>query len=239
MATNTSSIVRDNVRRVQARIAAAAERCGRSASEITLVGVTKYVDAPTAAALVAAGCFDLGESRPQQLWEKEAAAELAELPVRWHLIGHLQRNKVARTAPIASLIHSVDSTRLLRAINDAATREEPADVLLEVNTSGDEQKHGLTPDQARGLVEKLNEFPNCRVRGLMTMAAREGGPDVAQRNFAALRQLRDELQAAAPAGVVLKQLSMGMSGDFEEAIAEGATIVRVGSALWEGVAQRE
>ncbi|MEM6799446.1 MAG: YggS family pyridoxal phosphate-dependent enzyme [Planctomycetota bacterium] len=234
MTADAATIISDNLCRVQDRIAAAVARSGRSPEEVRLVGVTKYVDAAATAALFEAGCIDLGESRPQQLWQKAASPQLRDLPIRWHQIGHLQRNKVAKTVSVALLIHTADSDRLLRAINDAVENDAnsagPADVLLEINTSGDAEKHGLTAEVAHELMPRLPEFPNCRVLGLMTMAAREGGPTVARQNFAALRELRDQLRSeAAP----LNELSMGMSGDFEEAIAEGSTVVRVGSALWE------
>jgi uncharacterized pyridoxal phosphate-containing UPF0001 family protein len=146
----------DNLRRVRERIARAAESCGRRAEEIKLVGVTKYVSASEAAELVAAGCIDLGEARPQELWTK--AAEVIWSgdgpPPRWHLIGHLQRNKVRRTLPLAELIHSVDSLRLLTEIDaEAAAIAQTSDnfslpvrLLLEVNTSGEEAKQGLAPD---------------------------------------------------------------------------------------------
>jgi pyridoxal phosphate enzyme (YggS family) len=227
--------IADNLRRVRERIAAAAESAGRNADEITLVGVTKYVGAMEAAALVAAGCHDLGESRPQELWSK---AEALEKCVRWHPVGHLQRNKVRRTLPIVSLIHSVDSERLLAAINDARAESAggsaaPCDVLLEVNTSGELAKHGLAPDDVEPLLAAALKYSHVRIWGLMTMAALEGGPEVARQNFATLRRLRDQLQQDAPDCVQLKELSMGMSGDFEVAIHEGATIVRIGSLLWD------
>ena len=223
-----------NVARVREQIAKAAERCGRKPDEITLVAVTKYVGAEEAGALVAAGCRDMGESRPQELCSK--AQELASQPIRWHLVGHLQRNKVRRTLPLVSLLHSVDSERLLAAIDPAAAelgRRIP--VLLEVNISGDQSKHGLLATQVEPLLAKLPEYQNVQVRGLMTMAHLKGGSDVARADFAALRQLRDRLRGVCPAGTTLDELSMGMSRDFEEAIEEGATLVRVGSALFEGI----
>ncbi len=228
MTADAVTIVTQNLLQIRERIAEASQRCGRRVEEVTLVGVAKYVDAATTACLFRAGCVDIGESRPQQLWEKVASAELSSLPIRWHQIGHLQRNKVARTVPLATLIHTADSERLLRAIDAAANPPVVVPVLLEINTSGDIEKHGLTADHARELIGRRSEFPNCRFSGLMTMAAREGGATVARKNFASLRQLRDEL---LPGG----DLSMGMSGDFEEAIAEGATIIRVGSALFRGL----
>ncbi len=222
-----------NLDRVRQRIATAADAAGRSADDVTLLAVTKYVGLPEVQALVAAGCHELGESRPQALWEK-AAEPLG--PVHWHLIGHLQRNKVRRTVPDVAMIHSVDSERLLAAIDEAAADlDRSMRVLLEVNTSGDDAKHGWSPDQLRLLFPMLNKFAHVEIRGLMTMASRAGGTDVARENFAALRHLRDELRDASPGVGSLDELSMGMSGDLEAAIAEGATIVRVGSALFEGL----
>lgn len=223
-------LVTDNLHRVRDRIAEAAIAAGRAPDEVRLVGVSKYVDAAATRLLIDAGLKTLGEARPQQLWDKAAAPELVNAGAEWHLIGHLQRNKVKRTLPLVAMIHGVDSERLLKAISNESSPDNPTRVLLEVNVSGDAEKHGLTPDEARDLVPRLAPFPNARVCGLMGMAAREGGEPVARRNFAALRELRDELM---PDG----QLSMGMSGDFEAAIAEGSTLVRVGTALWEGVAR--
>jgi pyridoxal phosphate enzyme (YggS family) len=237
----------DNVHRVRERMVRAAESAGRRPDEITLVGVTKYVGAQEARELAAAGCTDLGESRPQELWKKAAelgrAGALASSPtegrplaLRWHLVGHLQRNKVARTLPLVSLIHSVDSERLLAAINEALAAEDDSgsqfDVLLEVNTSGEPAKHGLAPDDVARLLDVAPRYPRVYILGLMTMAALKGGLGVAARNFALLRELRDRLRPIAP-NCVLNELSMGMSADFEVAIREGATIVRIGSLLWE------
>jgi pyridoxal phosphate enzyme (YggS family) len=241
--------IADNLHRVQERIARAAESAGRRADEITLVGVTKYVGTKEAEKLAAAGCHNLGESRPQELWKKaesilgepaSAGGRSGEThPIRWHLIGHLQRNKVARTLPLVTLIHSVDSERLLAAIhesNSSADDNRPAtNVLLEVNTSGESAKHGLAPNEVEPLLAAATNFPEVAIRGLMTMAALEGGATVAARNFATLRELGGRLKKNAPGCVQLRELSMGMSDDFEIAIKEGATIVRVGSALWENI----
>jgi hypothetical protein len=225
--------IADRVVEVRGRIAAAAARSGRDASEITLVAVTKYVGLAEVRALVDAGCTVLGESRPQQLWERADA--LAELPVRWHFIGHLQRNKVRRTVPLVALMHSADSAALVAAVDQVAGelgRRLP--LLLEINVSGEAAKHGFPPDAVEPLLEMLPAYRNIEVRGLMCMAALEGGLCAARRDFAALRVLRDRLARQAPATVSLRDLSMGMSGDYEVAIEEGATIVRVGSALFEG-----
>jgi len=235
--------IADNLHRVQDRIARAAESVGRSTNEITLVGVTKYVDSNAAAELIAAGCTELGESRPQELWKK--AGEFAsatgqttnQASIHWHFIGHLQRNKVARTLPLVTLIHSVDSERLLAAIDaDRAAAGDnplPIPVLLEVNTSGEAAKHGLAPEEVDSIIASAERYDHIRIRGLMTMAALEGGAAMAARNFASLRELRDRLKRSAPNNVTLDGLSMGMSGDFEIGIREGATIVRIGSLLWE------
>ena len=228
-------ILRSNYQAVCERIQAAADAAHRSADEITLVGVTKYVDVETTRDFVAAGCSDLGESRPQVLWPKAEA--LAELPVRWHQIGHLQRNKLRKTQPLVSLIHSVDSIRLLQAIDTLQAEiapDEPQEILLEVNTSGDEAKHGFTPSNVNLGVDAVLECNNVRLRGLMCMAGLGTSPLEARRDFAKLRELRDRLRESYP-NVELTDLSMGMSGDFEEAIAEGATLIRVGSVLFEGV----
>ena len=229
-----ATIIADNLARVRERITTAATAAGREPDDIQLVGVTKYVGPSEAAALFEAGCANLGESRPQQLWDKAEAPELEA--AKWHMIGHLQRNKVRRTLPLVDLIHSVDSLRLAKAIDAAAAElNQPARVLLEVNCSGDPEKHGLTADGLKQLLPELASLEHVQACGLMTMAAREGGETVAAQNFAALRSLRDELLGQGPPNVDLRELSMGMSHDFEVAIQEGATIVRIGSVLFEGV----
>jgi pyridoxal phosphate enzyme (YggS family) len=227
--------IRDNLAGVREKIAAAATRSGRQADQIMLVGVTKYVTADIARLLVEAGVTDLGESRPQELRAKAEA--LADLPIDWHLIGHLQRNKVKRTLESVAIIHSIDSLRLLQEINvHAASRPLPvADVLLEVNISGDAAKHGFRPDEIEPLIPEIAKLPHIAVRGLMTMAGLESNSEQTRREFGALRELRDKLGLVHAPNMVLNELSMGMSDDYEIAIEEGATIVRVGSALFEGV----
>jgi pyridoxal phosphate enzyme (YggS family) len=233
LGSDLDSVVRANVERVREQIAAACEAAGQSVNDVTLVGVSKYVGPAETAALVRAGCLVLGESRPQLLWSKAAAPELAGLPIEWRMIGHLQRNKVDRTVAVAAGIDSIDSLRLLKAVNDAAVAAGKTQaVLLEVNESGDAEKHGFQPEELPAVLGELGAYANVQVEGLMTMAAREGDRDTARHNFAALRELRDRV---ATPDQPLKELSMGMSGDFHEAILEGSTMVRIGSALWEGV----
>jgi hypothetical protein len=229
-----AALIAENLARVRDRIVVAATSAGRHPEDVRLVGVTKYVGPAGAAALLAAGCTDLGESRPQELWEK--AADPALSTARWHLVGHLQRNKVRRTLPLVELVHSVDSLRLAEAINDTAAEiGRPARVLLEVNCSGDVEKHGLTADGLKELLPQLAPLAHLQACGLMTMAARVGDDRVAAANFSALRRLRDAVARDCPPSVQLSELSMGMSGDFEIAIREGATIVRIGSDLFAGV----
>jgi hypothetical protein len=229
-----ASRIVDNLARVRQQIADAAHRSRQAPSEITLVAVTKYVDVDTAASLLDAGCVNLGESRPQELWKKADA--LPSRQVNWHLIGHLQRNKVRRTLPHVTLLQSCDSTRLLEEVNRvAADLNLTARALLEVNISGDETKHGFAPEELERVLETLPSHGNLEVCGLMAMASLHGDLDAARRDFERLRVLRDGLTASSSPAVALKELSMGMSRDFEVAIEEGATIVRVGSALFDGI----
>ena len=190
--------ISENVAEVRGRMAAAAARAGRHAEEVRLVAVTKYVGLDEIRALVAAGCTDLGESRPQQLWDR--AAELCDLPIRWHMIGHMQRNKVERTLPLVAMIHSLDSLRLAEAIDAAAGKmDRTVPVLLEVNISREPAKHGFAPEEIEPLLPKLIELEHLEIRGLMCMAGLEGGGDEARRDFAGLRTLRDRLRASCPA----------------------------------------
>ncbi len=223
----------ENLARLRERIAAAAQVSGRPAEAVTLVAATKYLSAELARKVALAGCDDLGESRPQELWSKAAA--LADLPVRWHFIGHLQRNKIRRTLPSVTLLHSVDSSRLLAAVSEEAValgRIVP--ILLEVNISGEANKHGFAPAELEPLLDGWPNYPGLQVRGLMGMAGLAGGAAAAERDFARLRAVRDRLAQSLPPGVSLGELSMGMSDDFEPAIRQGATLVRIGSCAERG-----
>jgi PLP dependent protein len=219
---------------VEARVAAACRRAGRRREEVTLVAVTKTVSADLAAALHSLGVTHLGENRPQELWRKAAA-----LPptARWHLIGHLQRNKVERTLPLVEMIHAVDSLRLLEALEAEAVRQQRSvPVLLEVNASREASKQGFAAEEVPGLAAHINGLKHVHVRGLMTMAALEADPERCRPTFAELRRVRDALRGEVSPPHVLDQLSMGMSNDFEVAVEEGATLVRLGSVLFEGLA---
>ena len=228
--------IADNVSRTRTRIEDACRAVGRDPAEVSLVAVTKYADIETTRVVAAQGCSDLGESRPQQLWEKAMATP--PIGAAWHLIGHLQRNKVDRTLPMVSRIHSVDTWKLLQTLERSAAKQglPPIPGLLEVNMSGDSTKHGWSRETIREVVPELGGLRHIRIDGLMTMAAASRDRKEARRNFRELRELRDQLQALAPAGIQLHHLSMGMSGDFDIAIEEGATLVRVGSALFDAAA---
>lgn len=226
--------LRENLQTVRDRMAAAARRSGREAGAIRLVAVTKKTPANWARDLVALGCHDLGENYPQELWTK--AEELKDLPVRWHLIGHLQSNKVRRTLPLVARIHAVDSLSLLRTLNDlsADLAAPPPPICLQVNTSGEPAKHGWDAAALRADAAAIAQCRSVPITGLMTMAALGSDAESARPSFALLRTLRDEMRDRT--GLPLDDLSMGMSNDYETAIEEGATLVRVGSALFEGVA---
>jgi pyridoxal phosphate enzyme (YggS family) len=214
--------------RVRDRIARACTQAGRSPDSVTLVAVTKTVDADTARALFELGVQDLGESRPQELWRKRAALPDA----RWHLVGHLQRNKIEATLPV-HLIHSIDSPRLLRALDEEAGRRGmAADALLQVNISGEPTKQGFAPDQLNVFVETALRCRHLRLLGLMTMAPLISEPEQCRPVFSALRKLLDEVSRNHPGLVQAPELSMGMTNDFEVAIEEGATLVRIGTALF-------
>ncbi|HEY7428951.1 MAG TPA: YggS family pyridoxal phosphate-dependent enzyme [Gemmataceae bacterium] len=231
--TDSRQPIADNLAAVEERLGAACRRAGRSRSDVTLVAVTKTVSREIAALLPALGVHDLGESRPQELWRKAA---IVPSPVRWHLIGHLQRNKIERTLPLVARIHAVDSLRLLTALEDACRQTAHGlPVLLEVNASREASKHGFAPEEVLGLAAHLAELQYVRVEGLMTMAAYEEEPERTRPTFAALRELRDRL--AAELGRPLPQLSMGMSNDFEIAVEEGATLVRLGTVLFGEIAE--
>jgi pyridoxal phosphate enzyme (YggS family) len=218
---------------VEERIEAACRRAGRTRSDVTLVAVTKTISAETAALLPSLGLLDLGESRPQELWRK---AKLVPF-VRWHQVGHLQRNKIEATLPLVHLIHSVDSVRLLKALNqEAAKQQRTVVVLLEVNVSREPNKHGFAPEEIPDLAKSIADLKHVQVTGLMTMAALESEPERSRATFAELRRLRDQCRPDFLPPHELRQLSMGMTNDFEVAIEEGATLIRLGTVLFEGLA---
>jgi pyridoxal phosphate enzyme (YggS family) len=210
---------------VRARVALALARCGDAARDVTIVAVTKGRDASAVEEVAAAGLRDVGENRVQEAVRKAVQVRAA---VRWHLVGHLQGNKAARAASLFACIHSVDSERLVRAL---AAPARPLDVFLQVNVSGEASKTGVEPAAARPLWQAALRAPPLRVLGLMTMAPAAGGAAAARPAFRALRELRDELNRTGD-GPPMPCLSMGMSGDFEVALEEGASHIRIGTALF-------
>ncbi len=226
------SVLTERIASVRARIADACRRAGRDASSVTLVAVTKTVSPNIAAIVAELGVNDLGENRPQELWKKAEATPSA----RWHLIGHLQRNKIDRTIPLVELTHSVDSDRVLESLDAfGRKRGRPVPLLLEVNCSGEESKGGFARDEIPTIGDKVVSLAGVTVRGLMTMAAYADDPQAARPAFSALRELRDSLRTRT--GLALAELSMGMSNDFEVGVEEGATFVRIGTTLFEGLSE--
>jgi len=224
-----------NVQEVRQRINQAAVKSGRTGNDVRLIAVSKYADPGDGMveALLAAGCNELGEARPQRLIEK--AEFYVKIPVRWHLIGSLQRNKVRKNLPVTTLIHSVDSLRLAEAINRIAEEEHLPAVrcLLEVAISQDAEKHGIEPEHVLEILDEIGTYKHLTVEGLMGMAGLESDEPQIHREFAMLRQTAESAkERGLPANVSLSELSMGMSGDFEIAIEEGATLVRIGSVLY-------
>ena len=217
---------------VRGRITWACMRAGRDPAGVTLVAVTKSASPRVAAVAAELGCADLGEGRPQELWKKAEAVP----GVRWHLIGHLQRNKIDRTIPLVTLVHSVDSERVLEALNAfGRDNRKPVPVLLEVNCSGEASKGGFGVIEAMVMGTKAAALTGVTVRGLMTMAAYSDDPEAARPAFKLLRETRDAIRNRT--GLPLPELSMGMSNDFEVAVEEGATMVRVGTTLFEGLGE--
>jgi PLP dependent protein len=231
----TRDRIRTNLEIVRTRMANAARRVNRDPAAVQLVAVTKYARLEWVRELLALGQVELGENRPQQLAER--AAQLNQ-GISWHLIGNLQRNKVRITLPLVTLIHAVDSLRLLEAISRIAGELQLTPrILFEVHLSGEESKHGFDLEELRHQWDAVLQIPHVQIAGLMTMAAYAEDPEMARPVFRQLRQLLEELRSRSPApwNNGFRELSMGMTGDFEVAIEEGATLIRIGSALWEGL----
>ena len=222
------STIRDNLAEVQRRMENAARRAGRDPAQVQLVVVTKNRTVEQIREVLACGSYVLGENRVQ-----EALAKIPQLGPEavWHLVGHLQRNKAKHAVQHFALIHSLDSERLAQALQRVADSENRMiEALLEVNVSSEETKFGLAPDQVEPLLVTVGRsLDRVRVRGLMTMAPYVSDPEMVRPCFCRLRELRDQL---ASEGYDLPHLSMGMTNDFEVAVEEGSTMVRIGTALF-------
>ncbi len=253
--TRTSAVKRrlsENYKRVRDRIGRACERAGRSAAEVRLVAVAKYVDLEVVRQALELGILDIAESRALQLNQRAGMMhELIErrnvlsgrretnVRPRWHMVGHLQRNKVKLVVPWTELIHSVDSLRLAEDLHTQAQKVgRVVDILLQVNTSGEKSKFGVAVGAVSHLAEHFVEWPGIRLCGLMTLAPLGVNPGELRLYFDRLRDVFEDLRGERFLGPSFRELSMGMSSDFETAIEAGATIVRIGSALFEGLSCR-
>lgn len=229
---NSVEEFRQHLDDLHARIAAACARVGRDPATVRLLPVSKTVPEARIRNAYVAGCRTLGENKVQEAHRKwQAMSDLPEL--RWAIIGHLQTNKAKLVAEFAGEFQALDSLRVAEALDTRLQAlGRPLDVLVQVNTSGEDSKFGLPPDEVEAFVKRLPAFASLRVRGLMTLALFSDDADKVRPCFVRLRELRDRLRQSTPAGVAMDELSMGMSGDFELAIEEGSTIVRVGQAIF-------
>lgn len=238
----------DNLKRVRERIAAACGRCRRRPEDVRLIAVTKTIEVDVIRASIELGLLDLGESRVQELVKRAGMVhehlirrrmvepESTPLDPRWHMVGHLQRNKVRAVLPWVDFIHSIDSLRLAEEVSTEAVRLNRAvPVMLEVNVSGEKSKYGMAVGAASHFVSQLGGLPGLKIVGLMTMAPLEEDPQSARPHFARLHEVFEDIRGEGIAGPEFCELSMGMSHDFEAAIEEGSTMIRVGTALFEGL----
>ncbi len=247
----TPSQLRDAYRKINERIAAAAAHAGRSPKDVLMVAVTKNASPDQIRTLVDLGHADLGENHVQHLAQRVAQLDeylarkktlAGAMPknaptppdkIRWHMIGHLQRNKVKQVVPLITLIHSIDSLRLAEEIHNLAARtEQVVDILIQVTTAGEENKYGIVPPAVVHLAEQIHTMLHLRLRGLMTMAPYSDNPENARPIFARTAEIFADLRSQSFTGVECNILSMGMTGDFEVAIEQGANLVRIGRAIF-------
>jgi len=251
--TEVKAKIADNQKRIQDNIAQACAKSRRDPSEVRLIAMTKMVDMDAIRALLELKHADIGESRAQELVQRnamirETMTRRLELPglgtpekqvkPRWHMVGHLQRNKVKPLLPIVEYIHSVDSLRLAEEINTMSARLGLADkvkVFLQVNTSQEKQKYGLAVGAVSALAEQMATLPNLQVVGLMTMAPLTEDMQECRFCFGRLREIYEELRSMRVLGESFRELSMGLSQDYSVAVEEGATMLRIGTALFEGI----
>ena len=238
--------LQENVKQIQDRIADACARSRRNPSSVKLIAVTKAASVEIIRTLVDLGVQDLGENKVQELCKRAAMVRESRMrrtkgddandSPRWHMIGHLQRNKVKHVLPWASLIHSVDSLRLAEDIDEAAAKlESRVPILLEVNAADDPNKHGVSVAASMHLAEQLVGLKHVEVRGLMAMAPLTTDDRQIRVTFERMKELFDEIVTERTMGPAFSELSLGMSGDFETAIEFGSTMVRIGTALFDGI----
>jgi hypothetical protein len=237
----TKAKIERNLRRIEENVQAACAKANRRADEVSIIAVTKTVEFEPVAWLVELGMTELGESRVQHLITR--GQELAEYlrrrqqpprPVRWHMIGHLQRNKVKAVLDCSEMIHSVDSLRLAEEINARAEKlGRHVSVMLQINCSREDRKFGIAVGAATHMGELVSTLPNIRLAGLMTMARLSDDAEAARAAFVRLRELYEEMRNDKIGGDDFRHLSMGMSQDYQVAVEEGATMLRIGTALFQ------
>lgn len=224
-------MIAENIAELRERIDRRCQDAGRNPGEVRIVAVSKTFPAGTIREAVAAGVLEFGENYVQELLAKRR--ELEALPVRWHMIGHLQTNKVRQLVPWISLVQAVDSVHLALEIDRrSAAAGAVTDVLLEVNTTGEDSKFGVEPDRVVELAAAMDGLEHLRIAGLMTIGPFLPDPEGSRPMFRRLRQLREELQRMRQANLHPAHLSMGMTGDYEVALEEGATLLRIGTAIF-------
>ena len=224
------SSVTENLQSIEQRIRAACQRAGRDRSEVTLISVTKTKPVSMLEEAYAAGERNFGENKVQEI-----LAKAPELPqdITWHMIGHLQTNKVRQVITRAGMIHSIDSEKLAETVSREAVKAGICmPVLIEVNAAGEESKFGVSPEETEELIRRIAPLPGIRVRGLMTIAPYTEDPETNRPYFAALKRLCLDISQKSIDNVDMYELSMGMTGDFEVAIEEGATFIRIGSGIF-------
>ena len=223
--------LKQRLENIRERIHRVADSCNRDPDSIRLVAVSKTVPAETVKTAIEAGAKILGENYVQEAREK--FNELVHYPVSWHFIGHLQSNKAKYAVRLFDLIHSVDSLKLARALDKEAKKVDKIQpILIQINISGEDTKSGISAAEVPGLILEVSQLENLSLEGLMTMPPYFYQPEKVRPYFAALRELRDRLKDQPIPNVSMDELSMGMTGDFEVAIEEGATLVRIGTAIF-------
>ena len=223
-------MIKENVAEVEARIKAACERAGRRREEVTLIAVSKTKPVRDIYEVMETGIKDFGENKVQEMCDK---MEMIQQPLNWHMIGHLQRNKVKYIVDKATLIHSVDSLRLAQQISQEAQKKSvESNILIEVNVAEEESKFGLSTEEVIQMVEEISKLPSVHIKGLMTVAPFTDNPEENRPYFRNLKQLAVDIAEKNIDNVTMSVLSMGMTGDYEVAIEEGATMVRVGTGIF-------
>lgn len=223
------SYIKENIESIRCGIEVATKNVGRSAGDVKLIAVTKTYGVDAINEAIDCGITDIGENRVQEIMEKYDYVK----PVRWHLIGHLQKNKVKYIIDKVSLIHSVDSFGLAEEINKQAAKiNKIQDILIQVNVSGEESKFGVSPKECFDLCQKISELKNVKIRGLMTVAPFVDDETLLAKVFSGLKQISLDISAKKEDTVYMDELSMGMTNDYSIAIANGATMIRVGTAIF-------